>query len=78
VFGIRNCQGIFPGRVKRDVVRFGFNREGFHRFLRFADASAVITFITSVRNTSKWTVQKGLPIFGFGLIPGQAFIGVTR
>jgi hypothetical protein len=50
--------------VQDDVVAFVFNREGRHGCFPFADAAAVITFITSLRNTSKWIVENSRKFSG--------------
>jgi len=45
-------------RVRCDVVAFDFNRKSLHGRSPFAAAAAVITFITSIRDTSKRIVRE--------------------
>jgi len=44
--------------VRDDVVRFVLNRKGFHGCSPSAASAAVITFITSLGNTSKRLVDE--------------------
>jgi hypothetical protein len=74
----RQGHSIGGRRVKDDVIRFVFDREDAHVRFPFADASALMTWITPVANTSKWIAERIYKVPQTTWIFGQIITEVNR